>query len=57
MEKRYGITKRWTTVDRDYADAKAAHLKEKQEQLKTSLWAVATRREYLLRMKAKYAGT
>lgn len=57
MEKKYGVTERWTTVDRDYADAKAAHLKEKQQQLKTSMWAVATRREYLLRMKAKYAGT
>ena len=59
MGKKYGITEWWTTVDRDYADAKAAHLKEKpgQQQLKASMWAVATRREYLLRMKAKYAGT
>jgi len=38
------------------SDARAAHLKEKLQQLKTSMWAVAARREYLLRMKAKYAG-
>jgi len=56
MENKYGITERWTTADRDYSDARAAHLKEKLQQLKTSMWAVAARREYLLRMKAKYAG-
>jgi len=56
MENKYGITERWTTADCDYSDARAAHLKEKLQQLKTSMWAVAARREYLLRMKAKYAG-
>ena len=47
MEKKYGITERWTTVDHDYADAKAAHLKEKQQQLKSSMWAVVTRRVFI----------
>jgi len=56
MENKYGITERWTTADRDYSDARAAHLKEKLQQLKTSMWAVAVRRDDLLRMKAKYAG-
>ena len=41
MENKYGITERWTTADRDYSDARAAHLKEKLQQLKTSMWAVA----------------
>jgi len=44
----------FNAVHRNYSDAKA---EEKQQQLKMSMWAVATRRQYLLRMKAKYAGT
>lgn len=42
--------------DPQYIDARCAHLKEKQQQLRSSMWATVTRRQYLLKMKAKYAG-
>ena len=35
---------------------KAAYIKEMQERLRASLWATISRRYYLLKMKAKYAG-
>ena len=35
---------------------KVGYIKEMQERLRASLWATVSRRHYLLKMKAKYAG-
>ena len=39
-----------------YVKAKCAYLQEMKQGLKASLWATITRWQYLLKMKAKYAG-
>lgn len=56
FERRHNIKSRWKVTDPEYSDAKQCFLKEKQEQVVSCLWASVTRRHYLLRMKAKYAG-
>ena len=53
LERKHGIISRWSITD---PEAKRAHGKEMQRRLRASLWATITRRQYLLKMKAKYAG-
>ena len=43
-------------TDPQYIEAKHAYLKQMQQRLKASLWSAITRRQYLLKMKAKYGG-
>ena len=56
FERKRGIKSRWKVTDPEYSDARQCFLKEKQAQLQSCLWTSVTRRHYLLRMKAKYAG-
>lgn len=56
FERKCGIVRRWNRTDREYIEAKKAFLTEKQEQLHSCLWAAVVKRQYLLQMKAKYAG-
>lgn len=56
FERRHKIATRWKTTDKEYIDAKSSFLLEKKEQLQTSLWSSIVKRQYLLKMKAKYAG-
>ena len=55
--RRYSIPHRWSRSDADYIAAFRAYLDEKISQLHSCLWAVIVKRHYLLKMKAKYAGT
>ena len=43
-------------TDPQYIEAKHAYLKQMQQRLKASLWSAIRRRQYLLKMKAKYGG-
>lgn len=56
FERKHGIVSRWTTSDQEFIKAKNDYLKETKQQLHSSLWITVVRRNYLLRMKAKYAG-
>ena len=57
MELKCGIQKRWKNTDIDYIDTRKAFLKDKLEQSHSCLWSSVVRRHYLLKLKAKYAGT
>ena len=56
LESEYRVMARWSMTDPQYIDAKSTYLKEIQQRLRESTWATITRRQYLLKMKAKYAG-
>ena len=56
FERRHNIICRWKSTDPEYDEARQRFLKEKKEQLQSSLWASVVRQHYLLKMKAKYAG-
>lgn len=56
MERKCGIQSRWKKSDREYVEAKHIFLMEKQAQLLSCLWAAVVKRQYLLQLKAKYAG-
>ena len=57
MEKEHGVRKRWEVNGPDYFQTKAALAREKQRQLSIAMWASVVRRQFLLRLKSKYAGT
>ncbi len=48
---------RWKEDDQLYTSVKLSHLGDVQDQLKSTMWTVVTRRQFLLKLKAKYAGT
>ena len=56
FERKRGIKLRWERNDKEYIDARNASLVDKQEALHSSLWTAIVRRQYLLKLKAKYAG-
>ena len=56
LEIKHGIIVRWDKNDPQFTAAKQDHLKGKKEQLQTSIWATISKRQYLLKMKAKFAG-
>lgn len=57
MERKCGIVRRWNQIDREYIEAERAFLLEKKTQILSCLWATVVKRQYLLHLKAKYAGT
>ena len=57
FERRNEIANRWTVSDKAYVDARKQFLIEQKQQLQASLWSAVVKRQYLLKMKAKYAGT
>ena len=56
FEKKHEIAVRWSENDHLYTSAKLSHLSELQEEVKSSMWTLVTRRQFLLKLKAKYAG-
>ena len=56
FERKRSIKLRWGRNDKEYIDARNASLLDKKEALYTSLRAAIVRRQYLLKLKAKYAG-
>ena len=56
LEVKHGISVCWEENDQEYTTAKLDQLKKKKEQLCASMWATMSKRQYLLQMKAKYAG-
>ena len=54
IELKHRISVRWDKSDPQYTAAKPDHLRVKKEQLQTSMWATISKRQYLLKMKAKY---
>ena len=57
MEKEHDIAQRWEANSPAYFQTKAALAKEKQKQLSVAMWASVDRRQFLLGLKSKYAGT
>ncbi len=51
-----GIKHRWTLSDSAYVEAQKVFSKERSEQVAKSLWSASSRRMFLLKLKAKYAG-
>ena len=56
MEQKHHIGSRWNPSDRIYLDMKSTFTKDRKRQFAEALWAESSRRQFLLRMKAKYAG-
>jgi len=57
LEEEHGILSRWKPHDEEYEELRTQLLREKLVQVRTALWSSVIKRHYLLRMKAKYAGT
>lgn len=56
LEKLHNIRHRWTTEDVEYLQVKHTFSLEKRVQIAEIMWASSVRRQYLLKLKAKYAG-
>lgn len=56
FEQQYQICSRWKPGDEEFAIAQSLFCKEKQDALRHSLWAAVVKRQYLIKLKAKYAG-
>ncbi len=57
IEKKHSIVSRWTTSDKEYQELERRLVAEKKEQLLRAIWKAAKIRAFLLKLKAKYAGT
>ena len=57
FEQRYQITQRWKPTDKEFLDARLSYFEEKQRLLHSSMRAATVKRQFLLKLKAKYAGT
>jgi len=55
-EQKHQITQRWKPADKEFVDAKHSYFKEKQQLLHVSMRAVTVKRQFLLKLKTKYAG-
>jgi hypothetical protein len=55
--REYRIPFRWGPADHDYIQVQKHFSCEKQSQLAQAMWASSARRQFLLKMKAKYAGS
>ena len=56
FESKRGIKHCWKKTDKEYLDAQHSSLVDKQQSLCSSLRSAVVRRQYLLQLKAKYAG-
>ena len=56
FERRRGVRQRWKPTDKEFIDAKQSLLLEKQISYYTCLHTSIVKRQYLLTLKAKYAG-
>ena len=56
FEQKHQTGHRWKPGDQDFSDASRSYSKEKQESLHRSMKAATVKRQFLLKLKAKYAG-
>jgi len=56
FEHKRGIKQRWKVTDKEYLDAQRSSLIEKKESAYSALRSSVVKRQYLLQLKAKYAG-
>ena len=56
FEQRHHIVNRWKTDSQEFLEARRSHFNEKQQSLYRSIRAAIVKRQYLLKLKAKYAG-
>lgn len=56
VEKKYKLAHRWSPSDKVFADYQQVLADSKRKQILSSLWITSTKRQYLLKLKAKYAG-
>ena len=56
LEMKHGVTVRWDKDNPQYTCARLDCLREKKQNLQSSLWATISRRQYLLKFKKRYAG-
>ena len=56
FEQKHQIGHRWKPDDQDFSNARYSYFKEKQESLYRSMKAAIVKRQFLLKLKAKYAG-
>ena len=56
FEHKHLIRQRWKPTDKEYIEARCSHYQERQQVLHTSLRASIVKRQFLLKLKAKYAG-
>jgi len=50
------VAYRWKPGDVEYEAMRTYCLNKKMEQIRTAMWSSVVKRQYLLQMKAKYAG-
>lgn len=56
FEVKYHLLCWWDTASRDYTEAQMALSLERRDDVGEAMWAASSRRQYLLKTKAKYAG-
>lgn len=56
MEKRHNLPCRWSQTHSDYKQLCAEFSREKRGHIVEAMWSASSRRQFLLRLKAKYAG-
>ena len=56
LEKKHNVSTRWLPTDRQYIETTALLSEEKQKQLADCLISTSSKRQFLLKLKAKYAG-
>ena len=57
LEGKQGTSSRWMPSDPQYEQIRKQILTEKMLCVRTALWSSVVKQHYLLRTKAKYAGT
>lgn len=56
MEASHHIHCRWSQSCLEFKEAERAYSKLKEQQLVELMWATSSRRQFLLKLKARYAG-
>ena len=56
LERQHHLSCRWNPSDMEYLEAQRALSREKSNQVAEALWTTSSRRQFLLKLKAKYAG-
>ena len=56
IEQRHHIVNRWRPDSQEFLEARVSYFKEKEQSLYRSIRTAIVKRQYLLKLKAKYAG-
>lgn len=56
LEKQHCIPHRWVPADTEYIQVQQYYSQEKQDQLAEAMWTSSVCRQFLLKLKSKYAG-